>query len=285
MRKLLLSTALTLSVGAFALQSPAIADISTAPGGTVVVTAHIDKDKDKRVVELIAKLKVAAILVFGVFTGKSAAEADLMVDQQNKNNTVTHENPSANLPAGRKGSVELTATIRGSVLRNTGIAQLNQDTGNMVNQANVLSAAVSGGAVFVDSQAAAQQDNIGNTSTTIEVVPSGNFVPANAQKTALITGSINLNSGIVGVNQNVGNMNNQLNAVSLAVGLEADFALADAALGQFNTGNKVHEFGTIRTATITGSVNNNTGITGVNQATGNMNNQATVISFAGSAQF
>ena len=87
------------------------------------------------------------------------------------------------------------------------------------------------------------------------------------------------------VNQNVGNMNNQLNALSLAAGLEADFALADAFLGQFNTQNIVSEFQTIRTATITNSVNHNIGVTNVNQVTGNMNNQAAVVSFAGSARF
>lgn len=282
MRKLLLSTALTLGVSAFALQSPAIADhlnVPVAPGGSVVVTATIDKDKDKRVLELIAKLKVAAILVFGVYVGNSAAESDLIVDQQNVRNTVNHPG----LGTVNFESVSLAALISGSVNGNIGITQVNQDTGNMVNQANVLSAAVSGGAVFVDSQAAAQQDNNFNTSTTVESPVE--FIPANAQKTALITNSINRNIGVTLVNQNVGNMNNQLNAVSLAVGLKADFALADAALGQFNTGNLVDEFGTIRTATITGSINNNTGITGVNQATGNMNNQATVISLAGAASF
>ena len=284
MRKLLLSTALTLGVGAFALQAPAYADdfgqIKNETT-TVNVYATVDKHRDKRVVEFIGKIKLVGIFVIGLFYGNSAAESDLIVDQQNIGNTVDHLGPDN--PPLKFESVSLAAAIVGSVNDNTGVVQLNQDTGNMVNQANVLSVAAVGSGVFVDSQAAAQQDNLRNTSNTQERPVA--FEAEFAQKTALIANSVNRNTGVVGLNQNVGNMNNQLNAVSLAVGLEADFALADAALGQFNTGNTVSEQGTIRTATIRGSVNYNTGITGVNQATGNMNNQATVISFAGAASF
>jgi uncharacterized membrane protein YdcZ (DUF606 family) len=84
----------------------------------------------------------------------------------------------------------------------------------------------------------------------------------------------------VGVNQNAGNMNNQLNALAMAVGLGSKWALSEAALGQSNIGNTIVALNTVKSDTITGSVNDNTGVIGVNQTVGNMNNQASVVSMA-----
>jgi hypothetical protein len=107
-----------------------------------------------------------------------------------------------------------------------------------------------------------------------------------------IDGSINGPApGIVGVNQNAGNNNNQLNAVAAAAGLDTAAttdvtgAMSEAALGQQNggveTGNNVLESGTYKTASITGSLNNNAGaVIGVNQASGNNANQANMVSLA-----
>ena len=69
-------------------------------------------------------------------------------------------------------------------------------------------------------------------------------------------------------------------------------AIAESDLGQFNTDNKVgesaslesdlsHEFtGIHKTAEITDSLNNDTGLFGVNQAVGNNGNQANIVSVA-----
>ncbi len=73
-------------------------------------------------------------------------------------------------------------------------------------------------------------------------------------------------------------MNNQLNAVALAVGVGAQKALSEAALGQVNALNVVEEIETVKVDLIEGSVNGNTGMIGVNQSSGNMNNQASAFS-------
>jgi hypothetical protein len=85
-------------------------------------------------------------------------------------------------------------------------------------------------------------------------------------------------------------MNNQANALSLAVSLSAGVALSEADLGQVNTFNTVREsdatsggavrVGINKNADIVGSISGNTGVVGVNQAVGNMANQANVVSIA-----
>jgi hypothetical protein len=94
------------------------------------------------------------------------------------------------------------------------------------------------------------------------------------------------------VNQATGNNNNQANGLAIAVGLRpgGGVAIAEADLGQFNTYNTVLEsndaggsdaqVGINKSATITGSVNDNTGVIGVNQTVGNMANQANIVAIA-----
>ena len=268
MRKLVLAAA----VAAFALgTSPASAD--------VFVNAQIDKDKDKRVVELIAKLKIAVILVANLLTPDGAAEAEAVVNQTNDGNTVDQDTLKGGV--GLPFNVTLRAAIQGSINGNTGIVQVNQDVGNMVNQGNVLSLALTTSASsFADSQASAQQNTTNNNSALREASP-----PDTPQRTTVIRDSINRNTGVTMVNQNSGNMNNQLNAAAIAIGRNAVVALSETDLGQFNTGNKVGDNNTHKQDLIINSVNGNTGITAVNQSTGSHNNQATIISFSGVASF
>jgi hypothetical protein len=97
---------------------------------------------------------------------------------------------------------------------------------------------------------------------------------------ATIDNSVNTNVGVVGVNQNAGNMNNQTNSLALAVGPDAVYALAEANLGQENAHNIIMELNTNKADTISGSVNGNIGIVQVNQSVGNMNNQASAFSIS-----
>jgi len=64
------------------------------------------------------------------------------------------------------------------------------------------------------------------------------------------------------------------------VGIGSQVALAESVLGQVNTGNTVLEVETLKVDRIAESINNNTGIGGVNQSSGNMNNQASAVSFS-----
>jgi hypothetical protein len=174
------------------------------------------------------------------------------------------------------------STITDSVHDNVGIGQLNQDSGNNSNQGNVVSAAlVFGGDDLVDSEAYVEDINAFNTAFQVEPSFGANLpTPADAQLSALLTGSFNSNTGVFMGNQNAGNMNSQHNVLSAAVGDAAFTALADAGLDQVNAANTTYDANTVKTDTITFSVNDNTGIVMFNQSAGSMNNQATVVNLA-----
>jgi histidinol phosphatase-like PHP family hydrolase len=282
--------------------SPALADVK--------VTADIFKDKDITVTMDVTKTKTLTITVTGVeanFTG--AAEADAIANQRNQLNSVDGVDGIAGIGDAAIFGIHKVATITNSVNDNEGVVGLNQDNSNMVNQGNLVSVAVTNTGAFANngeggfdssatnSQAEAEQINgfdglglptgpgeFGEPSNTVvhtEQPPEG--MDPEEQITAVIggdEGSINDNTGVVGVNQNAGNMNNQLNALAMAVGLGSKFALSEAALGQSNVGNDLEAINTVKSDLITNSVNKNTGVVGVNQSVGNMNNQASVVSMS-----
>ncbi len=294
MKKTLLATAAALALTAGAA-IPAQAS-ETSPNG-VSVWAQVDFAKLKIVNALVFDKVNVRIDVDGWFRGKTGAEADAVVNQSNTDNTVDtapytekvwveddwkghgdkykdHKHGHwvyVTIPGGENS---LTATLSGSVNDNLGITQVNQDVGYSVNQGNVLSTAVAKNAFFADANASVQQTNDGN-------VLYGWLNKA----TATISKSVNRNVGVTMVNQNTGAMNNQNNTVSLALGKDATVALAEADLGQFNTNNTYNEYCPTRSSTITSSINGNTGVTTVNQTSGNMNNQATTISISGAVHF
>lgn len=260
-RHLLASTVL---LGAGAVAMPAAAD--------VFVFADIFKDKDKFVFERVDKFKSVDIFVDGDFFFSDAAEAEALANQRNQFQAVSSND---NL---------VTTEISDSINGNEGVTEVNQDAGNNVNQANIVSVAVDGTfngtdpsdgpAAFAEAQASAEQVNFGN------------FVFQEFEtRDAFIAGSVNDNVGATLVNQNVGNNNNQLNALAVAAADSAWVALSEADLGQFNDENETDRFssGVSRSDRLLGSVNGNTGVTAVNQSAGNMNNQATVISVSGAS--
>ena len=247
----------------------------------VFVTADITKFKDITVTVDVFKQKEVFIFVTQTLAADGAAEADAVANQSNQENEVTGVDgvgDDRNAAFGIQKAADITNSVNG----NEGVVGLNQDTSNMVNQANLVSLALTNTgygteeASLTNSQAEAEQINTFNSVTHFEVLD----VDLTPDLTASIEGSINDNSGVVGVNQNAGNMNNQLNALALAVGLGSKFALSEASLGQFNTTNTVDEIETVRTNLISFSVNGNSGVVGVNQSTGNMNNQASLVSMA-----
>jgi len=247
----------------------------------VFVTADITKFKDITVTVDVFKQKEVFIFVTQTLFAEGAAEADAIANQSNQENEVTGVDGVRDDRLAAFG-IQKAADIVDSVNGNQGVVGLNQDTSNMVNQANLVSFALTNTGngteedSLTNSQAEAEQINTFNNVTHFEVLDV-DLVP---DLTASIEGSINDNSGVVGVNQNAGNMNNQLNALAMAVGLGAKFALSEASLGQFNTANFVDEIETVKTNLISFSVNGNSGIVGVNQTTGNMNNQASLVSMA-----
>jgi hypothetical protein len=133
-----------------------------------------------------------------------------------------------------------------------------------------------------------------------------------AEKRDEIIGSIIGDTGIVNVNQSAGNMNNQGNAVSVAVDAIKDpptvpppppgqppldpggsgFANSQAHIEQVNGGEEENEGGfedgnlvdtvnlLFRDAVISNSINGNLGIVNVNQSAGTANNQANQVAVA-----
>ncbi len=121
----------------------------------------------------------------------------------------------------------------------------------------------------------------------------GNYACENcAEKSEGIVGSIINNTGIVGVNQAIGNVNNQANVVSIAVdtvngdgdgngGETIGFANSQVEAGQKMNDNEFVTQGIyVRDSLIAGSINENKGIVGVNQSAGNMNNQGNMVAMA-----
>jgi hypothetical protein len=266
MKKLSILVALLLLVG---VTVPALADVD--------LYVDIKKDKDVEVNEFISIYKDIDFNVEVFLWTKEGAEAKSFVNQKNELNFV-----DPNFFCDKNDPT----IIWNSINDNSGIVGVNQATGNMNNQGNVVSLAITDGATKVDSdfvdghyffkggfaeaQASADQRN------KLNLV----YEDRSDLKLDLIKDSINHNKGIVGVNQSVGNMNNQLNQVALAANGYALVALAETDLGQLNAVNVVETSYGFKIDTICNSINYNKGIVGVNQSAGNMNNQANVVSIA-----
>lgn len=270
-----------------AMAGPVRAQEVTPP--SIVVTADVTKTQDITVNEFITKTKTVDITVHAPIDLDGAAEATTVAEQHNINvhAGIATQDTTAVPPntITVNDGLQRTAAITSSINANTGIVGVNQDTGDFANQANIVSFALTNtlatstaspnrGSV-ADAKAVADQSNEKSDSTDIE-----NFVVTANRRDNSITDSVDGNHGIVGVNQNSGNANNQLNGVALAVGQGAAVALSEAALGQENSNLRVVEASTTRGETILRSVNGNFGITEVNQSNGNFNNQGSVVSIS-----
>jgi hypothetical protein len=269
MKKLLTVIAVALFAGALAV--PASANVDAL--------VYVNIEKNVNIFENINKWKdVDVDVYFDNDLIDGAAEATSLINQENIQNIADV------LMDGDDGFADdaLDASIdSGSVSGNNGITQVNQDVGVGANQGNVLSLAVTNAETsFADAQSTVDQKNVQNSALLV-----GPFTPDHPERTAVISDSVNGNIGITQVNQNAGNWVNQANAASVALGDSggAILALADAFLGQVNSGNFVDAFITTKQNDILNSVNGNSGVTMVNQASGNNINQGTAISYAGIA--
>ena len=231
----------------------------------VHVFATIDKDKDIIVRENIIIDKDIDINVLVEAFPEGAAEANAILNQETSDIIVGDiEDPDE--------EQNRASTIRDSIIGNTGVVGVNQDAGTANNQGNVTAVALTDVEAFANSQASASQ-----LTTDNEV----NVEDSNLED--LLTNSILGNFGIVGVNQSVGYMNNQANVVAVAASLLENgilVALAEADLGQVTSHNRVDEVVTEKIDRILNSINSNHGIVGFNQSSGNMNNQANVVSIS-----
>jgi hypothetical protein len=294
----------------------AAAALLASTGASADVFLNWDVDKSKRIdIDIfVAKFKFAYIDVLYDRQLDGAAEAEAFGNQWNAFNRVTYFEADKG-PRNDDRSIDMlidkTAEMKGSFNQNQGVVQANQDAGNMVNQGNFASIALTngdspafplpgGGAVegsFTHSEAYSEQVNRNNysyhrertpfrggTATRPEDVigkePSALESLAPGYLQATIEGSLLNNAGVVHFNQNVGNSNNQLNALAAAIGDESAYALADAGIAQVNAYNEVFEENTTKYNRISASANGNSGILNVNQSVGHQNNQSTVVSIS-----
>jgi hypothetical protein len=273
------------------LASPAKADFT--------LYGDVDKNVDIYIWEGVFKLKLAAFLVLIIDNPEKVAKSQVVFNQRNQRNRAC------------ENCAEKLDLIVGSINGNSGITTVNQSTGNMNNQGNLVSVAwanVGGGpgteppedpgnprdpanTGHANSQVAGEQI-LGNGSAGFTDVDGrrehvletgqGNIVDTHNVpfRDAVIGASVNDNSGITQVNQSAGNINNQANGVSLAFTFYNGIALSDTALGQWNAGNRVEERNVSKFALVRSSVNDNSGITQVNQTAGVLANQSNVVSLA-----
>jgi predicted nuclease of predicted toxin-antitoxin system len=269
---LIAAAALALGLSA----SPAFADVTA--------TMDVQKEKLVTIFQPTLIIKVADLEIIYRDELTDAATAQALVNSSNSGNRVTwsrdNDPDDGVATAGNPANMGIVrkAVVENAVLRNTGIGQLNQDTGNFANQGNVVSAGLDFGKdAFANAEAYAEQLTFNNSVTHRE----GSVAPrANPPIDAVITGSFNTNEGVFMGNQNSGNVNSQHNVLALAVADSAVWALSDAGLNQVNAGNSAFETNSVKRDLLTASVNGNTGIVMINQSVGNMNNQATVVSVA-----
>ena len=188
----------------------------------------------------------------------SAAHTLVVVRQSIVNNTIIDVDSHRNVSIINSGN------------NHNGVLQFNIDAGAGSNQANVLSLAFS------------RLTGITSFGSSVHVqrLRSGNFLYAsNNTRTVHIVGSFNDTTGIVSLNVNAGNLNNQVNAMALAFaqgGHHQVVSMNDKSLGNVS--------GDGTTATIEGeqkrevkvedSFKNFTGILKLNIATGDGNNMS-----------
>jgi hypothetical protein len=213
-------------------------------------------------------LSAAAFFLFaGAGNGTAQlyfVDSDALVTQSAIDNVVT------------EADLEREASIARSIMDNAGIVQFNQDAGNSASQANVVAlglveagALTAGGIETVEALMVAA--GVNNQATQTNVAPAASILEA-------VIGNI----GITQLSQNAGNAANQGIVAALALA-QGSVAYAESGVEQSQTNNGAVQSDLGTTATITDSVNDNTGITGVNQSAGNLGNQHMAISIAGAS--
>ena len=156
-----------------------------------------------------------------------------------------------------------------------GIGQINQSAGFMNNQANVVNAAVvSSCDPLVTAEVVEVQWNKGLS----------RIDPLLSSFNESINNSFIGFSGVGQANQTAGFANNQNNVVNVAFGTKgALVATSDVILEQVNVNNNVCLTGITSKCYVNASFNAFTGIGQANQSSGSFNNQANIVSFAGTS--
>ncbi len=183
-----------------------------------------------------------------------AAFAEAIIGQALINNTVTQTDVTSLSVIDHAGN------------DNSGIIQVNQDSGSFNEQANVVAIAVAqSGATVVGATAFVFAQNSGNT-----------LITSGGTSEDRMTDAFNNNSGLVQVNQSSGSLNQQHHVIVIGLGatIGPSDVLADSALAAVSGANdNTLKQGTSRPRAdmIDGSFGNFHGIAQVTQSAGDLN--------------
>jgi hypothetical protein len=165
--------------------------------------------------------------------------------------------------------------MQDSFQENHGIVNVNQEAGNLNNQANVRVLAVGrADSVVQGLDLAGSARSLDNT-----VISSG------GERENRISNSFGRTVGIVGANQSAGNLNQQSNVLVLGIGAALGpevVALGDASLGEISARNTVKQEGPTgpRAEILTDSFAGFRGIAQVNQSAGDLNVMGNFVGFS-----
>jgi len=232
--------------------------------------AFIDDNDNGR--DGVRTCKMVMIFAKAKLCASTAAESDAITEQVNLG---TRDGADYYGCYWRPDKPENYAPLRFSVIGNTGVAAVNNASGNFNNQGNTVAGTLTSGSCWsrgglAHAVAMAFQGNIGNRyRAKTKIVEAGIF------------GSANCNIGVAAINNAAGSQNNQTNTVAIAAGLKTKIALSEAILDQATMCGKVCVKGGLNSASIAFSVNGNHGVVGVNNSAGAQNNQANVVAIAG----
>jgi len=290
---------LPVAIGALvvAFATPAPAD--------VFVFGDIFKLKRKTVNEDIDITKTVTLTIDEKIEVDAAAEQEIVKNQRIQYNQIEDET-----------STSATLIDEGVASSASGVVLINQVSGINNNQGNEISITYAtspengGDGVFTHAQSAVQQTVGASYTRTITSTEGAEDVEVNVNEPASEASSFpgvpfantyqNINTdnsytdtiqgsafndatGIVGVNQAAGALNNQNNALAIALGNDSRFALGEADLGQFIAFNAVRGNVQMRQDVITGSaLGSLEGIATINQAAGIANNQVNQVDIAAS---
>ena len=156
---------------------------------------------------------------------------------------------------------------------NAGLVNLNQEAGNVNNQANVRVLA------FMATEVGSI---IGSLNLSMSQAATNNTVLSDGgSHSTSITNSFGNTAGIAGVNQTAGSANNQLNILAMVVGdtLGPDaLPMGDTTLGQVSSGRRDASIGvSSRSDVIENAFANFRGIAQVNQSSGDVNSVGNVM--------
>lgn len=137
-----------------------------------------------------------------------------------------------------------------------------------------------GGTTGLDAvHAVVEAAGITSAQALVTQVQIGNVMEEGlAASLAVVRDSFQNNRGIIGANQNTGNLNNQANVQVIAhVSGGPTIRLGEATVEQRLVDNTIVTSGAVRQDLIENSFGGTVGIVGVNQSAGNLNNQANVV--------